>query len=421
MIVVVDEGKISDIRYAGTDLRLFEKLWTGMNVDELPRIVPMICGVCSASHHVCSAKAVDGVRGAEPPETAIRVREVINMALHLNNQALHLFAIGLPSLSEKLPKGLPVLASTYKELVGNGLRITKLGLDIVEVFGGKRIHPVTCYVGGVRRVPTKEEIDKVITKLAESEKVVKDFINECMTYAVNYKDLVDKYKLTTNYYIAVTNDGKYEFTYGKANLYSDGSVVTEVSANYREVLKEKTVSYSYVKHVYYGEKPVFTGSLARFLATKDYGSPLAGEARDRVRNEVGMKLSPIMYHFARIIEVAANYENLLATLKEGFTDEIFREPSKESGEGLGIIEAPRGTLIHHYAAENLETKWVNIITPTTISAAAIESDLRNALQGERFDKELVNKVITTIVPAYDPCMSCATHAMQVEVVGNVRT
>ncbi len=419
LLLLDDKDRVLDVRYSGTDVRFFERFWVGLPGDELPRVVPMICGVCSTSHHVCSAKALDHVYGVEAPEPAKRLRRMLNLALHFNNQLLHLVAMGLPSLANSEVKGLQPLAKARPSLVLRGLRLARLGLDAIKVLGGRPIHPVVAVGGGVVRLPPRDELEKLAEAMKARLGELREVLEEAYTLVVARKELIDEVKLATRLAIATRDDrGAYELTYGETVVFEPGGgELARIGHDYQKALEEKPVEYSYVRHVYHKGKPLFTGALARFLLCKSYGSPEADELRDRVREELGDKpLSPVAYHYARLVEALAAYHQLLEELQKPLEGEHYTRPARASGEGVGVVEAPRGTLVHHYrVGEDGATEYVNIITPTAINAASIEETLRSLAVGEKPSKELADR-INLVVTCYDPCMSCATHMVRVRAV-----
>jgi F420-non-reducing hydrogenase large subunit len=423
-------GRVTDVLFQGIDTRMFETMWLGMLVDELPRVTPMICGVCSATHHVASVKAVDGVRGVEPPEDARRIRYMINYGIHLNNQSLHPLVFGLPDL---LPvdverRSILQLARFKPELVKSGSKIMELGLKIVEVFGGRDIHPINGIAGGVARKPSSSEIKMVKSLIDKHKGDLKVFAEEAVKMMSEAKAKIETYKPGYQYMMALAGeDGSYNIVDGRVRIIDakTGSVVEEFSDRSREYLEkihEYTVPYSYIRMVttkWKASSPregaINVGALARANLVKSYGSEWADELRDKAFEGWGKPIThPLMATYMRIVETVALYEMVERELAQPLGDNLYNKPTRDTGEGVGIIEAPRGTLIHHYQAEEGKTSFINIITPTAINAAAIEADLRQFFMGQNIsnmkDGELYAHT-ASIVRSYDPCMACATHAI----------
>jgi len=430
VIVKVGRGReIVDVLFQAVDTRMFETLWVGNPVDELPRITPLICGVCSATHHVCSAKAVDGVKGVEPPETAKIVRDIINYGIHLNNQAMHLTVLGLPDFlpeSEK-QRSILKLAEVKPGLVKAGMTLVELGYKVISVFGGREMHPINAIPGGVARVPSSSTVEELVKLFEEKRRVVEDFAKAVLAMLDENKAKIEKYEAGYQYMMAMDSGTPYNPTRGRVKIVdASGSTVAEFNdtgTDYLKYLDERVVDYSYIRMVTLKNgdlrrDSIMVGALARLNIVREYGVSWADEVRDKMFEEWGKPARhPLLAHYARVVEVVALYEILVNLLKEAqFSKPYANPPTRRGGEGVGIVEAPRGTLIHHYKAnDNGDTTFVNIITPTTINAAAIEADLRKMFVGRNIseleDKQLYTEV-AAIVRAYDPCMSCSTHAIK---------
>ncbi len=422
-------GEIEDVLYEGVDTRMFETMWIGMNIDELPRITPMICGVCSATHHVASVKAADQARGAEAPPEAWRIRYLINMGIHLNNQALHPLVFGLPDF---LPidvekRSMFALSRHDPELVRAGVAVMELGHKVVEVYGGRDIHPINAIPGGVARKPPREEVEKLQKRFVKHRGDARLFVEKGLEMMLQGKDKIDAYPPGYNYMMALAGpNGEYDIVNGRVRIINPqtGSVEAEFSdtgRDYLRFLKEYTVPYSYIRMVttkWKAQNPregtIHVSALARANVVKSYGVEWADELRDKLAEEFGKPFRhPLLATAFRLVEVAALYELIAKEIERPIGDPIYRPPSRDTGEGAGVIEAPRGTLIHHYKAEEGKATFINIITPTAINAAAIEADLRRFFVGknlgEMSDREVYAHA-AAIVRSYDPCMACATHA-----------
>lgn len=428
------DGRVEDVLYEGLDTRMFETMWIGMLVDELPRVTPMVCGVCSATHHVASVKAVDGVRGVEAPEDAWRIRYMINWGIHLNNQVLHPLVFGLldflpPDIEEK--RSMLALAKRYPELVRAGVKLAELGHRVVSVYGGRDIHPINAVAGGVARKPSEAEVSKLKELFAKHRGDLEVFVKTAIKIMEEAKDKIGEYKPGYSYMMALAGENReYDIVNGRVRILDakTGSVAAEFSdrtTEYLKYLKEYTVPYSYIRMVttkWKAQSPregaIHTSALSRANIVKSYGVEWADELRDRLFEEWGRPLThPLLATYLRVVETVAIYENISRELEKPLGDNIYTPPPRDTGEGVGIIEAPRGTLIHHYRGEEGRTTFVNIITPTAINAAAIEADLRGYFVGKKLDEMRDREVYAAAVAiarSYDPCMACATHAARLD-------
>ena len=430
VVFKTNKGVVEDVLFQGVDTRMFETMWIGMLIDELPRVTPMICGVCSATHHVASVKAVDQVKAVEPPEDAKRIRYMINYGIHLNNQALHPLVFGLPDFlpADIDKRSVLQLARVSPELVKAGMRIVELGFKIVEVFGGRDIHPINGIAGGVTRKPSSSDIDRIKSLVEKHRGDLRIFVDGAIKMMEEAKAKIETYKPGYSYMMAIAGpNNSYNIVDGRVKIIDakTGAEVAEFSdrsTEYLEHIQEYTVPYSYIRMVttkWRANAPktgaINVGALARANIVKSYGSETADELRDKAFEEWGKPLThPLMATYMRLVETVALYDIISEELKKPLGDKLRNEPQRETGEGVGIIEAPRGTLIHHYRAENTKTTFINIITPTAINAAAIEADLGQFFKDKNIDsmsdKELYMHAVS-IVRSYDPCMACATHAM----------
>ncbi len=439
LIRVGDDGRVADrVLYQGVDTRFFERLWIGMDIGEMPRVTPMICGVCSATHHICSVLAVDKVYGVEPPAAAQEMRALINLGIHLNNQALHLVVMGLPDFLPPSEKRRSVfrLLSARPALAKTGLKIMELGHKVVAVFGGREVHPVNAVAGGMARKPEEHQVKRLVEEFEKLEKDLETFKTEALKLLAESKEKIERYPSGTKYMIAVVDEKTGGFTplEGVAKVMDEkGNIVAEFRAeDYQKVLDEKVFDYTYIRmpvlrDKVYPEGGMRTGALARLNIVKEYGVPEADELRDKLFEEWGRPaLHPLLYHYARVVETVALYHIIRGKLTEKSWEngEIRVHPEKvERGEGVAIIEAPRGTLIHHYRAdEEGKTTYINVITPTTFNAVAMENDLTAFFQGKDVmsmgDREIYTHAVAIVRP-YDPCMACATHTVAETQLGKI--
>ena len=422
-------GTVEDVLYEGVDTRMFETMWLGMSVDELPRVTPMICGVCSATHHVASVKAADQGRGVEAPAEAWRIRRLINLGIHLNNQVLHPLVFGLPDFlpASVEKRSMFALAQHDPDLVKAGVALMELGHRVVEVYGGRDIHPINAIPGGVARKPPRDEVEKLREKLEKHSGDMKLFARKALDMMLEGKDKIDTYPPGYTYLMAlVGEDGGYDIVNGRDRILdpATGTVLAEFrdrGRDYLNHLHEYTVPYSYIRMVttkWKAKNPregtIHVSALARANAAKTYHDPEADELRDRLAEEFGRPFRhPLLSTAFRVVESVALYSHILNETRKPIGDPIYTPPASDTGEGAGVIEAPRGTLIHHYVAEEGKATFINIITPTAINAAAIEADLRAYFKdmniNEMPDQEVYAHA-AAIVRSYDPCMACATHA-----------
>ena len=429
VIVDVDSGVIKDARVQGIDSRYFEKFCEGLPIDDLPKITPRICGLCSASHHVASAMAVDGVYGIEIPERAKLIRKAINYGIILNNHVLHLIMMGFPDLLLKgKARSMLKLMTVDKDLVQQGMKLVKLGHEAVRVFGGRDIHPVRAMGGGVAKPPTEEELKLFEKMLKDHKPVLEDFVKRALEKLSQVEDLIKYYPNGTEYFAAVVSGKNVDYYEGKLRIVDQkGNVVSEVEPiDYQKAVDEHSFDWTYIKPVTvkgegYPKGAIRVGPIARVNITDNLGTPWADELLEDFRKKHGRYAwHPLLYHEARVIESVHMFELLEDLLK---MPELREGPYLIDGEemknerGVGLTEAPRGVLIHDVQAKEEEgeirVNRFNIITPTAINATAMENDLRKLLVGKSLsdvENELYS-MVSSVIRSYDPCMACATHSV----------
>ncbi|UXD22321.1 hypothetical protein IPA_03495 [Ignicoccus pacificus DSM 13166] len=429
VIVDTDEGIIKDVRVQGIDSRYFEKFCEGMAIDDLPKITPRICGLCSASHHVASAMAVDHVYGVEIPPRAKLIRRAINYGIILNNHVIHLIMMGFPDLLLKgKNRSMLKLMTVDKELVQEGMKLVKLGHEAVRVFGGRDIHPVRAMGGGVAKPPTETELKLFKEMLEKHEEVMKKFVKMALDKLASVEDLIKSYPNGNKYFGAVVQGNKSDYYEGKLKIVDQkGNVVKEVDPiDYQKALKEYTFDWTYIKPVTvvdeeYPEGAIRVGPISRINIIDSFGTPWADELLENFRQKFGRYAwDPLLYHEARVIESVHMFEMLkeLIEMPEMWEGEYLIDTNGMKNErGVGLTEAPRGILIHDVTATEKDgevvVKKFNIITPTAVNAAAIENDLKKFLLGKNLKdvEQDLYRMVSSVVRSYDPCMACATHSV----------
>ena len=430
LIDVDDQGKVTDVKVQGIDSRYFEKFCEGFPIDELPKITPRICGLCSASHHIASARAIDVVYGAEVPKRAELIRRGVVYGIILNNHALHLVMMGLPDvLLDEKNKSMMKLMRKDHELVKLGTELTSYGHEAVKLFGGRDIHPVRAVAGGVAKPPSEEEVKEFIQKTKEAEEKFEKFEKKAKKYLREVEPKLLQYPNGAEYHAAFMQGDKVDYYGGKFVLFdSKGNIAKEVDPQrYEEAIKEYVVPWSYIKPVTvawkeYPEGSIRSGPVSRVNMTSGYETPVAQALLQEFRERYGrFNWHPLLAHEARIIEIAHTLELIKGILEspelfEG--DYLVDVDSMKNERGVGAIEAPRGVLFHDVRAKQdnsiVKVAKFNIITPTALNAAAMEADLRAYLVGKDV-KEMgdygLYSAVTNVIRSYDPCMACATHSV----------
>ncbi len=449
-IFLDDDGNVANAYWQVPELRGFEKFCIGRSVDELNKLTSRLCGVCPGAHHLCSTKALDHVFGVEPPETAKKLRELFYMAHYIHSHIAHFYALAAADfvLGPGAPKAerniLGVVGAVGVEIGGEVIKHRAYGQKIQEMLGGKATHPVCGIPGGFAKSINEDERAK-IEAMAKSCVKFSQFTNEIFANVVlknqDYLNLIvnkDVYYHETYYLGTVDKNDKINFYDGTQKMISPtGEEVARYKEGGREYLKyiaEHTLPWSYEKFCYFkpvGWKGLVDGKdsgiyratpLSRLNVSKGFTTPLAQAEFEKYHGtfrDLGVK-GPVHFtmatHWARVIEMLYASERLLELSQDPeITGKHVRNPVKEPGEGVGILEAPRGTLVHHYVADkNGITTDVNLVVGTTNNNAPMNLSVRKAatalIKNWMVSDGLLNAV-EMAYRAYDPCNSCATHTL----------
>jgi F420-non-reducing hydrogenase large subunit len=443
-IFLNDKGDVDKAFLQIPELRGFEKFCEGRMAEEMPRLTPKICGVCPTTHHMASGKALDDLYSIDPPPAAKKIREMINSAFMAEDHTLHFFFLGGPDfiVGPQAPAGerniLGVIQKVGMEAGKKVIDIRKRLREVITKQGGRVIHPVCNLPGGVSKGVTKEDRDEYIQTgkdAVEFSKFALSAFKETVLENKEYVDIVvgDLYKHET-YYMGLVDKNK------KVNLY-DGDIRV-VDPDGREFAKFKPKDYldhiaehvepwSYVKFPFLkkvGWKGFIDGKdsgvyrvapLARLNASDGMATPLAQAEYEQMYEILGSKPAhnTLAYHWARLIELLYSSERLLelAEDEEILDPKIRLIPATTPDEGIGVVEAPRGTLFHHYKTDkNGILTDVNLIVATVNNSAAISMSIEKAargfIKGDKVNDGLLN-MVEMAFRAYDPCLACATHSL----------
>lgn len=432
-----DTGNVADTRVNVVELRGFEKFCIGRPVEELPRIVTSICGVCPWSHHLASAKTNDAVFGVEIPPAGKKLRQLCNAIAYTEEHTLHFYILSGPDFvmgpdADYSVRNVIGIAQAHPEIGKKVIRNRWLGSQMLEIVSGKSIHPVTAVPGGFSKPLLQKERDEVLPMAEE----VLEFAKFSMAFAKEsifpkYLDAVNTLGvIETGFMGTVDDDGAMNLYDGRIRLmHPDGGYEDFPVDQYTEHISEKVEGWTYLKFPYakkWGEgfsmdvnapKGIYrTNSLARINVADKLTTPLAQKEFEEFRAQFGRPAQKtLLYHWARLIELLHNAELAVELLNDPeITSLETRVPvTPRAARGVGCVEAPRGTLIHDYETDDkgLVTN-VNLIVGTTHNNAPINMSVNQAakmlIKNGEYDQGMLNQVEMAI-RAYDPCLSCATH------------
>jgi F420-non-reducing hydrogenase large subunit len=440
-IFLDDRGEVENAYLQIPELRGFEKFCEGRRAEDLPIITPRICGVCPAAHHLASTKALDDAFNVDPPSPAKKLRELMYSGYYIYDHILHFYFLGGPDFVVG-PKAQPEKRNILGVIEKVGLDIAKevikhraYGQKITEIIGGRATHPVFGLPGGVGKA-LSEEKRLIIEEMAESSLEFAKFSLKLFSDVVlgnqDYVDLIlsDAYTLKTYYMGLVDEDNKVNFYDGKVRVINpQGEEFVKFETHeYLDIIEEHVEPWTYAKLPYLkrvGWKGLVdgpdsgiyrVGPLARLNVSDGMATPLAQQEYKRMYSTLGGKPvhSTLAFHWARLIELLYATERTLELVRDDeITSKNIRNKPGRPGEGIGIIEAARGTLIHHYHLdEKALTKNLNLIVATNNNNPAICMSIRDAakglIHGGNVDEGLLN-MVEMAFRAYDPCFACATH------------
>ncbi|MBM3130335.1 MAG: Ni/Fe hydrogenase subunit alpha [Chloroflexi bacterium] len=439
------DGNVANTYFQIPELRGFEQFCVGRPVEEMPVLTGRICGVCPEAHHMAAAKAADAVYHVELPRTAAKLRELLYSAFYVTDHATHFYALGGPDfvMGPDAPVAerniLGVIHKVGLEIGGKVINARKAGHTVIEMIGGRKVHPCTSIPGGLSKGITVEQRDEILAmgkwaiEFAQfSLKLFADIVLGNKAYV----DLIlgDAYTHRTYSMGMVDENNKVNFYDGKVSVVDpEGKRLGKYApSEYTDWIAERVEPWTYLKFPYLKkvgwkgftdgkESGVYTATpLSRLNAADGMATPLAQAEYEKFYATLGGKPvhQRLATHWARLIELlyAAERWVELATDPEIASDNFRAIPTATPTEGVGIVEAPRGTLTHHYwtDARGVVTK-VNLIVGTTNNYAPITMSIKKAAEsfikrGVVVSEGILNRVEMAF-RAYDPCFGCATHSL----------
>lgn len=441
-IFLDDKGNVENAYFQIPELRGFERFCEGRKAEDMPQITSRICGVCSVAHHLASTKALDAAFNVDPPSAAKKLRELMYSAYFIYDHILHFYFLSGPDFivgPDAPPSERNILGIIKKVGLDIGKEVIKhraYGQKITAMIGGKATHPVCGLPGGISKVLTEEErreIEEMAESCVEFAKFSLKLFDDVVLRNKEYVDLIlsDSYALKTYYMGLVDEDEKVNFYEGKVRVVDPkGSEFLKFApSEYLDIIEEHVEEWTYCKSPYLkkiGWKGLIdgpdsgiyrVGPLGRLNASEGMATPLAQQEYERMYETLGGKPihSTLAFHWARLIEILYAAERTLELSRdEEITSKEARNKPGSPGEGVGIVEAARGTLIHHYKLdEEALVKSINLIVATTNNTPAMCMSIRNAAKsliiGGKVSEGLLNRVEMAF-RAYDPCLACATHS-----------
>ncbi len=427
-----DAGKVERARLHIIEFRGFEKFVQGRPFWEMPVLSERMCGICPVSHHLAAAKTCDVLVGARVPAAATKLRRLMHYGQMLQSHALHFFHLCAADFllgfdSDPALRNVIGLAAVAPEQVLKAIKLRKFGQEVIKATGGKKIHPTGAIPGGMN-APLRDDDRRHLR--ADAPTMVtwaEESVNLCLEFYQNNQALFNTFAVfDTPYMGSVGPQGELELYDGALRgIDAQGQLVFDQLpyAQYLHEIAEAVEDWSYMKFPYfrklgYPQGCYRVGPLARFNVADRMTTPRAARFFDLFKQIAGGKPvgGSLFYHFARLVEMLHAAELIEQLLQD---DEIQSEDLVDRGtlqrEGVGIIEAPRGTLIHHYriSDEGL-LEMVNLIVATTQNNVGMNNAVQSIAEefikpGKEITEGILNRIEAGI-RCYDPCLSCATHA-----------
>ncbi len=388
--------------------RLFETLAIGKTPAEDLSLVPRICAICNLSHKYASLRALEKALDIHVPEVTQTYRQLMHHGEMLESHSLHLYFLALPDFFGY--DNAVAMAEKYGDVVMKALALKKFGNKIMRLMGGRMIHGENPVLGGFGKLPNRE----TLLELKEEALTHLDFAMETIDILASL-EVPDYPERETQFICLKPPHDEYDY-YGDILLASDGKEYP--LEDYKKVIIERTVSHSFAKRSAYNERPFTVGAIARVLNIGDRLKGKAKEARDKLLNERWHR-NPIYNNFAQAIEQVFSLEDVIRIVDE-LVDKAHPEivnAARDSGTGTGGVEAPRGTLIHHYTIENGVTVDADYITPTAMFLDDIEAFIRKSGENLLAKNEMdgIELKLEMVARAYDPCISCSAHLVSVDI------
>jgi NAD-reducing hydrogenase large subunit len=431
-IFMDDAGNVSDAEFHVVEFRGFEKFCEGRPYSEMPGITPRICGICPVSHLLASAKAGDAIMAVNIPPAADKLRRLMNLGQFIQSHALSFFHLSAPDFllgwdTPQAKRNVFGLIASNADLARAGIRLRQFGQEIIEVLGAKKIHPAWAVPGGVRSPLSEEGRARIRAWLPEAYGTTKIAFDLFKKTLDSHKKEVQIFGNFPSLFMGLVDpEGNWEHHGGKLRFIdSSGSIIADQlePQRYFEFINEAVQSTSYLKSPYYAplgfpEGMYRVGPLARLNVAKHMGTPKAdAELKKFKKFGRGAVTSSFLYHYARLIEILTCVERVEAYMDdvELLSDDLRADAGINSLRGVGVSEAPRGTLFHDYTVDRQGLlQKVNLIVATGQNNLAMNRTVaqiaRHYVHGNDIPEPMLNRIEHGI-RCYDPCLSCSTHAV----------
>jgi len=438
-----DAGQVQDARFQVTQVRGFEQFVVGRPFSEMPSLTARICGICPVSHELASARACDQLLAVSIPATAARLRALLNLAQLIQSHALSFFYLSAPDLLLGMDhppqtRNFFGLVDADPQFARDGIRIRQFGQQTIERLAGRRVHPAWLVPGGVNAPLSANHREAILAELPSIKTLVRTHLDRFKDSLECHEEPIRVFAHFPSLFLGLVNDkGTLEHDQGKLRMIdaAGNPVMADLEPQaYQEVIGEAVEPWTYLKFPYY--RPLGypggmyrVGPLARLNLISSCGTELADRELTQFQQLAnGPVLGMFHSHYARLIETLYAVERIEQLLADPhiLDQRVRAEAGVNNLEGVGVSEAPRGTLIHHYRVnEDGLIQWMNLVIATGHNNLAMQRGILQAAQhflnGTALHEGLLNR-IEAVIRTFDPCLSCSTHAvgdmpLMVELVG----
>jgi len=413
IILDVKKGEIKQIQWQVPEApRFFEAMLRGRHYDELRPITSRICGICSIGHSLASLKATEDALDIKISDQSQILRRLAINAENMQSHILHIGYLTTPDLLD-LGSVFPLVGSKHQETLLKIIKLHRISNEMSDLICGRTTHPIRLVVGGFSMVPNKKQLTDLRKKLEDSINPIKEVAEVILSVADKIPDFTRETE-----YIGLSSDEEYALYDGCINSTDTGAFKNY--KDYKKIMQEYIVSQSTAKYAKHVRKSYMVGALARYNLNSKQLHPLAQEIAKMFEFKP-ICFNPFMNNIAQLVEFVHNIEDSMIQvdklLKKGIKEEKLIKPKKDTGQGIGIVEVPRGILLHDYTIKNNICTKANCIIPTNQNHANIQHDMEEFVPQilDKSEKE-IELNLEMLVRAYDPCISCSTHYLKVKFV-----
>jgi NAD-reducing hydrogenase large subunit len=426
-----EQGHVEEAYFHVTQFRGFEKFCEGRPFSEMPSLMARICGICPVSHLIASSKACDAILAVRVPPNAVRLRRVLNLAQIVQSHALSFFYLSAPDLllgmdSDPATRNVFGVIEANAQMARDGVRLRQFGQQIIERMAGKRIHPAWVVPGGVSEPLSAQNRDEILAGIPEALAITQRALDWFKGEMEKFREEIRCFANFPTMFMGLVGEdgaldhynGKLRFTDSSGHIVADGVDPSTYDAHIAEMAHPWTyLKTTFYKPLGYPEGVYRVGPLARLNIIDRIDTPRASQEWAEFRElDRGPALSSFYYHYARLIEILHGLEKIeqLLNTDESLDTHVRAHATVNNSEGIGVSEAPRGTLIHHYKVDGDGLiVWANMIIATGHNNAAMNRGVlqvaRHFVHGNKLTEGMLNRV-EAVIRTFDPCLSCSTHA-----------